>query len=83
MNLINNMLLRTGILENIAQSGGQEIQLFKGVQFAHILLSFILPLFILISIAFTLKARYKNKKQKDLLTLPNFYNNNIYGSDSS
>ena len=25
----------------------------------------------------------KNKKQKDLLTLRNFYNNNIYGSDSS
>lgn len=73
MNLINDILLKTGALSQISGQGQAKIQWFKGIRFIDMLVSFILPLLFLLAIAFVLKARYNRKKLRDQVTLNKFY----------
>ena len=77
MNLINDLLLKTGVLVKITQQGQEKIQWFTGINFSTIFVSFIIPLFIAVIIAFSMKNRYNKKIQKEQITLSNFYDNNI------
>ncbi len=76
MNLINDILLRTGAL----LQKSKETPWFQGVSAGDIIVSIILPILITIAIAFNLKKRYLNKKFKDQITLNNFANANTMGS---
>ena len=77
MNLINNLLLRTGVLVKITQQGQEKIQWFSGIKLSEIFISIIIPLLIAVIVAFSMKNRYDKKKQKEQITLSNFYDTNI------
>ncbi len=77
MNLINNLLLRTGVLVKITQQGQEKIQWFRGIKLSEIFISIIIPLLIAVIVAFSMKNRYDKKKQKEQITLSNFYDTNI------
>lgn len=78
MNLINDLLLRTGILARFSQS--ERIQWFQGLRAVDILISLVIPLFIFVILAFCLKHRYNVKKQKDQITLNNFVRYEMNGA---
>lgn len=68
MNLVNDLLIKSGILARIAQPE-HKIAWFAGVKAIDLIVSFMLPLIIVIIVAFMLKKRYISKKTKTELTL--------------
>lgn len=81
MNLINDLLLRTGALVKITQQGQEKIMWFQGIKLSQLLVSIIIPILIFVIVAFSLKNRYDKKKQKEQITLSNFYDSNIEDYD--
>lgn len=73
VNLINDMLLRTGLLRKISQEGAERIVWFQGVTFMDIVASVLMPFMLFLSIAIYLKIRYNRKKARDSITLSNFF----------
>jgi len=69
MRLINDILLRTGILQQISAPDTGNI---KGIRWTDLIFSLLLPTLVAIAIAFGLKKRYMRKKERDSLTLRNW-----------
>lgn len=73
MALINEILLKTGIITELSQSGGKiEIQWFKGITFLDIVATYILPFLFLLGLSIYLKLRYNKRKLREEITLSNF-----------
>jgi hypothetical protein len=70
-NLLNDVLLKNGIIEHIGAD--RPPVLFAGLTFTRLFFIVIIPVIILIFIAFILKRKYDAKKAKDDITLNGFY----------
>ena len=70
-NLISDVILKNGIIEHIGAD--RPPVLFAGLTFTRLFFLVIVPLIILIFIAFILKKKYEAKKAKDDITLNGFY----------
>jgi heme/copper-type cytochrome/quinol oxidase subunit 2 len=78
-NLINDILLKTGIITSMSIDTEVPIQWFKGIYFSDIIVTYIIPLVLLLSVAVYLKLRYNKRKQREQISLSNFmYPQNIY-----
>lgn len=60
--LINDVILRTGIIEKLA--GEQGVKWFSGISTLDMIFTIILPLVISVIVAFTLKQRYDRWRTK-------------------
>jgi hypothetical protein len=69
MSLINDMLLRAGIIDELSRS---EVMWFHGIRTIDVVFTYILPLLFMLSIAIYLKIRYNKRKLRDELTLRPF-----------
>jgi hypothetical protein len=72
MNLINDILLKTGVITSFAQSGGDGIPWFKNITIFDILATYLLPLIFFLGLAVYLKLRYNKRKQREDITLRAF-----------
>ena len=72
MRLINDILLRTGVLRQISAPDANVGPSLANIRWADLICSLILPLLFLIAISFGLKKRYLRKKERDSLTLRTF-----------
>lgn len=63
MSLLNPLLIRTGILQDVSKPPPQ-IPWFKGVSLSFLMINVLVPLIITMIIAFFLKQRYVNKQQR-------------------
>jgi len=72
-NLINDILLKTGIITEIGNGGAKRVQWFKDVTFADIVVVYIFPLLLFFGIAIYLKMRYLKRKERDEITLRPFF----------
>ncbi len=73
MSLINDVLIRTGIITEMSREP-PTIQWFKGITFEGFMATYILPVVFLLSIAIFLKARYNRRRLRDEITLRPFLN---------
>ena len=73
MNLINDVLIRAGIIAEIAKEP-PTIQWFKGITFGTLMTIYIIPVVFFLSIAIVLKARYNRRRLRDEITLRPFLN---------
>lgn len=73
MNLINDILIRAGIITDISNSG-QTVEWFKGITFTDFMFTYILPLAFFLAMAMYLKMRYNKKRERDEITLRPFLN---------
>jgi hypothetical protein len=74
MTLINDIILKAGLIERIGNSDRPvELEVFKGISYYKLFFTFILPLICFIFLAFILKRKYETKKRKDEITLNGFY----------
>lgn len=60
--LVNDMILRTGIIQTIA--GDKGVQWFKGITTAEVIGTILFPILVCICVAFMLKKRYDNYRRK-------------------
>lgn len=76
MNLINDILIQTGVITRIAQAGTGEpaIQWFKGITIWDIIGTYIFPLIFFLGFAVYLKLRYEKRKAREEITLSPFMN---------
>lgn len=77
--LINDMILGAGALHI---PDPPKIEWFKHVRFIDVMISLIIPLFVLIAIAFVVKLRYNRKVARDQLALVDFYGRDPFGQSS-
>lgn len=74
MNLINDILIRAGIITEISQGGTKTIEWFKDITIMDFIFTYILPLCFFIALASYLKIRYNKKRNRDEITLRPFLN---------
>lgn len=67
VSLLNDVILKTGLIERISSEQG--IQWFKDIKFINIVINLLLPLLIVITVAFFLKRRYDIKKHREEITV--------------
>lgn len=70
--LLSDVIVKNGILEHIS-SIDRPISLFTELTFSRLFFTVIVPLIILVIIAFILKHKYHAKKAKDDIILAGFY----------
>lgn len=71
-NLINDILIKAGVIKAISIGGVQQIEWFKGITMADIIVSYFVPLLLFLGLATYLKMRYLKKKERDEITLRAF-----------
>lgn len=74
MNLINDILIKAGIITEISNGGVNTIEWFKDITFMDFASTYILPLLFFLALAFYLKSRYTKKRERDEITLRPFLN---------
>lgn len=74
MNLINDILIKAGVITEISKGGIVHTEWFKDITFATFISTYIIPLLFFIAFAFFLKSRYNKKRQRDEITLRPFLN---------
>lgn len=72
MNLINDILIRTGVITEISKGGVQTVEWFKDVTFMSFLTTYILPFAFFLALAIYLKMRYNKRRERDEITLRPF-----------
>jgi hypothetical protein len=70
--LINDILIKTGVITEIARGNQSDIQWFKGISSSDIIVTYILPLLFFLAISVYLKLRYDKKKARDEITMSAF-----------
>jgi hypothetical protein len=70
-NLLSDVILKNGIIEHIGSD--RPPVLFAGLTFSRLFFIVIVPVIMLLFIAFILKKKYDAKKAKDDITLNGFY----------
>ena len=65
MTLLNDFLVKSNILTDIAVAGGETIKWFEGLTFSILFQNILLPLFALVIICFFLKSRYRGQVKVD------------------
>lgn len=73
-NLINDILIKAGVIKSISRGGAQPIEWFKEITVADIFVTYILPLLFFLGLSTYLKIRYTKKKARDEITLRPFLN---------
>lgn len=74
MNLINDILIRAGIITEISNGATPQIVWFKNITFMDFAFTYIIPLCFFLALAFYLKSRYNKKRERDEITLRPFLN---------
>lgn len=74
MNLINDILIRTGVITEISKGGITTTEWFKDITFADFVFTYILPFIFFLALACYLKIRYNKKRVRDEITLRPFLN---------
>lgn len=71
MNLINDILIQTGVIARVSQDGNGEyaIQWFKDITIWDIIATYVLPLIFFLAFAVYLKLRYEKRKAREAITL--------------
>lgn len=72
MNLINDILIKAGIITEISKGGVTTIEWFKDITVMDFVTTYILPLLFFLALAFYLKFRYNKKRERDEITLRSF-----------
>jgi hypothetical protein len=72
MNLINDILIRAGVITEISKGGIQTIEWFKNITLMDFMFTYILPLLFFLGFALYLKMRYVKKQERDEITLRPF-----------
>ena len=73
-NLVNDVLIKGGVIQNISNSSIKPIKWFENITLLDIAVTYILPLIFFLAFAIYLKTRYIKKKQRDEITLRQFMN---------
>jgi len=74
MNLINDILIRAGVITDISKGGMQQVEWFKDITFIDFVFTYVLPLAFFLALAMYLKMRYTKKRERDEITLRPFLN---------
>lgn len=74
MNLINDMLIKAGVITEISKGGIVHTEWFKDITVTGFVCTYIIPLLFFIAFSFFLKSRYNKKRQRDEITLRPFLN---------
>ena len=72
MNLINDILIRAGVITEISQSSIKITEWFKDITLMDFIFTYILPLVFFLALACYLKIRYNKKRVRDEITLRPF-----------
>lgn len=72
MNLINDILIRAGVITDISNGGIQTVIWFKDITFTNLVFMYVLPLAFFLGLALYLKIRYNKKRERDEITLRPF-----------
>ena len=72
MSLVNDVLIKGGIIHDISQSAGTPIKWFENITVADIVVTYIFPFLFFLAFAIYLKSRYIKKKRRDEITLREF-----------
>lgn len=72
MNLINDILIRAGVITEISKGGVVGTEWFKDITITSIIFTYILPLVFFLALSCYLKIRYNKKRARDEITLRPF-----------
>jgi hypothetical protein len=70
--LVNDVLIKGGVIENISNSSIKPIKWFVNITMVDIIMTYVFPIFFFLAFAIYLKNRYIKKKQRDEITLRPF-----------
>jgi hypothetical protein len=70
--LVNEVLIKGGVIENISNSSIKPIKWFENITMVDIVLTYVFPIIFFLAFAIYLKNRYIKKKQRDEITLRPF-----------
>jgi heme/copper-type cytochrome/quinol oxidase subunit 2 len=74
MNLINDILIRAGVITEISKGDTRVVEWFKDITTTTVVFSFIMPLVFFLAFSCYLKMRYNKKRERDEITLRPFMN---------